>query len=38
MFFGRLDFQDKNERLKNVTMEMLWHGSPKNLGKYEYAL
>ncbi|XP_060578031.1 lysosomal alpha-mannosidase-like isoform X2 [Ruditapes philippinarum] len=32
MFFGRLDFQDKNERLKNVTMEMLWHGSPKNLG------
>ncbi|XP_053388235.1 lysosomal alpha-mannosidase-like isoform X2 [Mercenaria mercenaria] len=33
LFFGRLDFQDKNERLKNITMEMLWHGSPKNLGQ-----
>ncbi|XP_071865397.1 lysosomal alpha-mannosidase II isoform X2 [Bombus fervidus] len=31
MFFGRLDYQDKNKRLKNKTMEFIWEGSP-NLG------
>ncbi|XP_052781407.1 lysosomal alpha-mannosidase-like isoform X1 [Mya arenaria] len=32
LFFGRLDYQDKNHRLNTSTMEMLWHGSPDNLG------
>ncbi|XP_030388139.1 lysosomal alpha-mannosidase-like [Scaptodrosophila lebanonensis] len=27
MFFGRLDFQDKENRLKTKTAEMIWHGS-----------
>lgn len=31
MFFGRLDYQDKNKRLKDKTMEFIWKGSP-NLG------
>ncbi|XP_052778477.1 lysosomal alpha-mannosidase-like [Mya arenaria] len=33
LFFGRLDYQDKNHRLNTTTMEMLWHGSPDNLGE-----
>ncbi|WAR25813.1 MAuncharacterized [Mya arenaria] len=33
LFFGRLDYQDKNHRLNTSTMEMLWHGSPDNLGE-----
>ncbi|KAL4240457.1 mannose metabolic process [Mactra antiquata] len=33
LFFGRLDFEDKEERMKELTMEMLWHGSPNNLGE-----
>jgi len=32
MFFGRLDYQDKDKRQKDVTMEMIWRGSPDNLG------
>ena len=31
LFFGRLDYQDKDARLKNKTMEMMWMGSD-NLG------
>ena len=26
-FFGRIDLQDKNKRLKDRTMEMVWRGS-----------
>ena len=32
LFFGRLDYQDKDRRLKAKEMEMLWQGSA-NLGK-----
>ncbi|XP_055954551.1 lysosomal alpha-mannosidase [Patella vulgata] len=32
LFFGRLDYEDKANRLKKKTMEMIWKGSPKNLG------
>ncbi|XP_012143157.2 lysosomal alpha-mannosidase II isoform X2 [Megachile rotundata] len=28
MFFGRLDYQDKSQRLEDKTMEFLWKGSP----------
>lgn len=28
LLFGRLDYQDKNQRLKHKTMEMIWKGSP----------
>ncbi|EDV98984.1 lysosomal alpha-mannosidase isoform X2 [Drosophila grimshawi] len=31
MFFGRLDYQDKDERLMMQKAEMIWHGSA-NLG------
>ena len=31
LFFGRLDYQDKDKRLKNKTMESIWMGS-SNLG------
>ncbi|XP_030561633.1 lysosomal alpha-mannosidase isoform X2 [Drosophila novamexicana] len=31
MFFGRLDYQDKDERLMTQKAEMIWHGSA-NLG------
>lgn len=31
MFFGRLDYQDKNKRLRDKTMEFIWKGS-SNLG------
>ncbi|KAH8306687.1 hypothetical protein KR044_006530 [Drosophila immigrans] len=31
MFFGRLDYQDKDERLMTQKAEMIWHGS-ENLG------
>lgn len=33
LFFGRLDYQDKDKRLKEKTMELLWMGSD-NLGKF----
>ncbi|XP_033744911.1 lysosomal alpha-mannosidase-like [Pecten maximus] len=33
LFFGRLDYQDKDERIKSKSMEMLWRGSPSNLKK-----
>ncbi|XP_065340981.1 lysosomal alpha-mannosidase [Cloeon dipterum] len=33
LFFGRLDYADKTQRLKNKTAEMVWQGSPQNLGK-----
>ncbi|XP_018301818.1 lysosomal alpha-mannosidase isoform X1 [Mycetomoellerius zeteki] len=32
MLFGRIDYQDKEERLNNKTMEFIWKSSP-NLGK-----
>ncbi|KAK3768425.1 hypothetical protein RRG08_053417 [Elysia crispata] len=32
LFFGRLDSQDKEKRQKTQTMEMVWQGSPQNLG------
>lgn len=32
MFFGRLDYQDKDERLMTQKAEMIWHGSA-NLGR-----
>lgn len=31
LFFGRLDFEDKANRLAHKTMEMVWKGSD-NLG------
>ena len=31
LFFGRLDYEDKSQREKSKTMEMMWNGSP-NLG------
>ncbi|GFN78507.1 alpha-mannosidase [Plakobranchus ocellatus] len=32
LFFGRLDYQDKEQRMKNKTMEFVWEASPDNLG------
>jgi lysosomal alpha-mannosidase len=32
LFFARLDYQDKSERLRQNTTEIIWQGSP-NLGK-----
>ncbi|KAK3768503.1 hypothetical protein RRG08_060865 [Elysia crispata] len=32
LFFGRLDYQDKEQRELNKTMEFVWEGSPNNLG------
>lgn len=32
MFFGRLDYQDKDERLLTQKPEMIWHASA-NLGE-----
>ena len=32
LFFGRIDYADKNLRLKQQTMEMVWRGS-RNLGQ-----
>ena len=39
LLFGRLDYQDKVNRLVKKTAEMVWQGSP-NLGKklYIYAI
>ncbi|XP_055875699.1 lysosomal alpha-mannosidase-like isoform X2 [Biomphalaria glabrata] len=31
-FFGRLDYQDKDKRQKDKTMEFVWRASPNNLG------
>lgn len=28
MLFGRIDYQDKNNRLENQTMEFIWKSSP----------
>ena len=33
LFFGRLDYQDKKNRLINKEAEFIWNGSPLNLGK-----
>jgi len=33
LFFGRLDYQDKDERLMTQKAEMIWHGS-ENLGNF----
>ncbi len=35
LFFGRLDYQDKDKRLKDKTMELVWMGS-ENLGMHQY--
>lgn len=32
LFFGRLDFADKKQRLNDKTAELVWRGSPNNLG------
>jgi lysosomal alpha-mannosidase len=32
LFFARLDYQDRSNRLLSKTTEMIWEGSP-NLGK-----
>ncbi|XP_076073575.1 lysosomal alpha-mannosidase-like [Mytilus galloprovincialis] len=32
LFFGRADYEDIDQRKKTKTMEMMWKGSPKNLG------
>ena len=32
LFFGRLDYADKDKRLKDKTMEMMWEAS-SSLGK-----
>ena len=34
LFFGRLDYQDKDNRVENKTLEMMWRGSPANLGEF----
>ncbi|XP_063446500.1 lysosomal alpha-mannosidase-like isoform X2 [Mytilus trossulus] len=33
LFFGRLDYQDKNKRLNESNMEFVWKGSPNSLGE-----
>lgn len=33
LFFGRVDYQDKFNRAITKSMEMVWQGSPNNLGK-----
>lgn len=33
LFFARLDWVDRSDRMSNKTAEMIWHGSP-NLGMY----
>ena len=33
LFFGRLDYDDKNKRLKDKTMEMVWQAGGSSLGK-----
>ena len=35
LFFGRLDYQDKQHREDTKTMEMIWQGS-ENLGTFNY--
>lgn len=35
LLFGRLDYQDKRQRLNSKTAEMIWQGSA-SLGKYTY--
>ncbi|PVD38472.1 hypothetical protein C0Q70_01087 [Pomacea canaliculata] len=37
LFFGRLDYQDKDLRQNTQTMEMIWRGSPANLGNLALA-
>lgn len=32
MLFGRIDYQDKNKRLREQNMEFIWKSSP-SLGK-----
>ncbi|XP_050428079.1 lysosomal alpha-mannosidase-like [Adelges cooleyi] len=32
LFFGRLDYEEKSQRLRNKTAEMIWQSSP-NLGR-----
>lgn len=32
LFFGRVDYQDKFNRALTKSMEMIWKGSPNNLG------
>jgi lysosomal alpha-mannosidase len=35
LFFGKFDYQDKDQRMATKTMELLWKGSA-NLGQYTY--
>lgn len=37
MLFGRLDYQDKNQRLRDKSMEFIWKSSP-SLGKTQKKL
>jgi len=32
VFFGRLDYQDKKNRMQKKSMEFLWDASPNDLG------
>ncbi|XP_075215383.1 lysosomal alpha-mannosidase-like [Lycorma delicatula] len=32
LFLGRVDYEDKHRRIINRNMEMIWQGSPHNLG------
>ena len=36
LFFGRIDFEDKDKRQNDTTMEMIWRGSPENLGRCDF--
>ena len=38
MFFGRLDYQDKNTRIAERNMEFIWKGSPNLGGHLELAV
>lgn len=36
LFFGRLDYQDKDVRQQKKTMEHVWMPSLMNLGNFKY--
>lgn len=38
MFFGRLDYQDKNTRIAERSMEFIWKGSPSLGGHLAVAI
>jgi lysosomal alpha-mannosidase len=33
LFFGRLDYADKDQRLKTKTMEMMWKGGGRAVSR-----